>query len=93
MVESFHGAPSFSQPQRHVRPLTRHIHDAAGLPLKINPIIINKDNAGVVAQIASGFIKSNHTKHIAPKVFATYERDGIDDKVTKIASAEDVADI
>jgi hypothetical protein len=37
------------------------------------PTIIFEDNAICVAQMESGYIKSNLTKHIAPKLFYPHE--------------------
>jgi hypothetical protein len=37
------------------------------------PTIIFEDNAACAAQMESGYIKSNLTKHIAPKLFYPHE--------------------
>ena len=37
------------------------------------PTILHEDNAACIAQIKGGFIKSDRTKHIAPKFFYTHQ--------------------
>jgi hypothetical protein len=37
------------------------------------PTVIFEDNVACVAQMESGYIKSNLTKHIAPKLFYPHE--------------------
>ena len=43
-----------------------------------SPTIIYEDNAACVAQMQTGYIKSNITKHISPKLFfpINYKRKG-----------------
>jgi hypothetical protein len=38
-----------------------------------SPTIIYEDNAACIAQIQSGYVKSNVTKHIISKLFYPYE--------------------
>ena len=37
------------------------------------PTVLFKDNAACIAQIKSGYIKGDWTKHISPKFFYTHE--------------------
>jgi hypothetical protein len=46
-----------------------HIQKSCGLNIDNTPTIIYEDNAACVAQIHMGYVKSNFTKHIAPKFF------------------------
>jgi hypothetical protein len=38
-----------------------------------SPTIINEDNVACFAQMQTGYIKTNYTKHIAQKLFYPYE--------------------
>jgi hypothetical protein len=46
-----------------------------------------------MTQIRQGFIKSDRTKHIAPKFFFTHELNGKEIDVKPISSSENIADI
>jgi hypothetical protein len=46
-----------------------HIQVSCGIKSIGSPTIIYEDNATCVAQMQSGYLKSNVTKHIAPKLF------------------------
>ena len=39
----------------------------------MNPTIMYEDNAACIAQMRTGYIKSNLTKHMAPKLFYHHE--------------------
>ena len=39
----------------------------------MKPTIIYEDNSACIAQMNAGYIKSNITKHIAPKLFYPHE--------------------
>jgi hypothetical protein len=50
-----------------------HIQISYGIEPIGSPIIIYEDNAACVAQMQSGYMKSNITKHITPKLFYPHE--------------------
>jgi hypothetical protein len=56
-----------------LRRMTSHILKSCGLNVINNPTIIYEDNAACVAQMQMGYVKSNLTKHIAPKFFYPHE--------------------
>ena len=51
--------------------MINHIQQSFGSIMK--PTIIYKDNSACIAQMNAGYIKSNITKHIAPKLFYPHE--------------------
>ena len=53
--------------------MINHIQQSCGIGSIKSPIIIYEDNAACVAQMQTGYIKSNITKHIAPKLFYSHE--------------------
>jgi hypothetical protein len=70
-----------------------HVYENTGLPTLEKPTQLHEDNACVIYQIKSGFIKGDKTKHIAPKFFYTSELNGKEINVIKVDSSENVADI
>ena len=56
-----------------LRRLTHHVQNTCGIKIALSRTIIFEDNAACVAQIQSGYVKSNITKHISPKFFFTHE--------------------
>jgi hypothetical protein len=56
-----------------LRRMINHIQKSCGLNVADTPTIIYEDNAACVAQIHMGYVKSNLTKHIAPKFFYPHE--------------------
>jgi hypothetical protein len=58
------------------------------------PTIIFEDNAACVAQMESGYIKSDLTKHIAPKLFYPHElqKNG-EIKILQTKSCDNLADL
>jgi len=50
-----------------------HIQKSCGLNTMDTPTIIYEDNAACVAQMQTGYIKNNLTKHISPKFFYPHE--------------------
>ena len=44
-----------------------------GIEVSKTPTIIYEDNAACIVQMQTGYIKSNITKHIAPKFFYPHE--------------------
>ncbi|KAJ1258697.1 hypothetical protein BS78_10G095500 [Paspalum vaginatum] len=55
------------------RRMINHILQSCGLGSIESPTIIYQDNTACVVQMEIGYIKSNITKHIAPKLFYPHE--------------------
>jgi hypothetical protein len=53
--------------------MINHIERSCGLGSLESPTIIYEDNAACISQMQIGYIKSNVTKHIAPKLFYPHE--------------------
>jgi hypothetical protein len=53
--------------------MTNHIQKTCGFNTAPTPTIIYEDNATCVAQIQTGYVKNNMTKHISPKFFFPHE--------------------
>jgi len=53
--------------------MINHIIQSCGIGALETPTIIFEDNSACVTQIESGYIKSNMTKHIIPKLFYPHE--------------------
>jgi hypothetical protein len=49
------------------------IETSYGIGALESPTIIYKDNAACVAQMQTGYIKTNYMKHISPKLFYPHE--------------------
>ena len=56
-----------------LRRMVDHILKSCGIGALDAPTIIFEDNAACVVQMESGYIKSNLTKHITPKLFYPHE--------------------
>jgi hypothetical protein len=56
-----------------LRRMINHIERSCGLGSSESPTIIYEDNAACISQMQTGYIKSNITKHIAPKLFYPHE--------------------
>jgi hypothetical protein len=56
-----------------LRRIIDHIQKSCGIGAIESLIIIYKDNAACVAQMQMGYIKTNYTKHISPKLFYPHE--------------------
>jgi len=52
-----------------LRRITQHVQNACGINTVNSPTIIFEDNAACVAQIQTGYVKSNITRHISLKLF------------------------
>jgi hypothetical protein len=52
-----------------LRRVINHIQVSSGIEPIESPTIINKDNTACIAQMQSGYVKSNVIKHITPKLF------------------------
>jgi hypothetical protein len=56
-----------------LRRMINHIQVSCGIEPIRSPTIIYEDNAACIAQMQSGYVKNNVTKHITPKLFYPYE--------------------
>jgi len=56
-----------------LRRMINHIQKSCGIGHINEPTIIYEDNSACIAQMNMGYIKSNITKHIAPKLFYPHE--------------------
>ena len=74
--------------------MINHIQQAYGIGSIKSPIIIYEDNFACVAQIQSGYIKSNITKHIVPKLFYPHElQESREINILQIKSCDNLADL
>ena len=77
-----------------LRRLTHHVQNTCGIKIALSRTIIFEDNAACVAQIQSGYVKSNITKHISPKFFFTHELQKKEEiMVTHTRSCDNLADM
>jgi hypothetical protein len=61
---------------------------------RFQPTIIYKDNTAYVAQMDTGYIKSNITKHIAPKLFYPHQlRQSGEIDILQIKSCDNFSDL
>ena len=56
-----------------LRRMINHIQQSCDIGSITKPTIIYEDNSACIAQMNAGYIKSNITKHIAPKLFYPHE--------------------
>ena len=56
-----------------LRRMINHIQQLCDIGSITIPMIIYEDNSACIAQMNAGYIKSNITKHIAPKLFYPHE--------------------
>jgi len=56
-----------------LRRMINHIQQSCGISSMESPTIIYEDNVVCGTQMQTGYIKSNITKHIAPKLFYPHE--------------------
>ena len=77
-----------------LRRISKHILNACGMIVAPTLTIIYEDNRACVAQIQSGYIKSNVMKNISPKFFSTHEMQMNGEiLVTHIKSCENLPDM
>ena len=78
-----------------LRSIINHIHKTCGLSYQREvPTILYEDNTACIAQLKTGYIKGDRTKHISPKFFFTHdiqERGVID--IQQVRSSDNLADI
>jgi hypothetical protein len=56
-----------------LRRMINHIQQSCDIGSITKPTIIYKDNSACIVQMNVGYIKSNITKHIVPKLFYPHE--------------------
>ena len=77
-----------------LRRMIDHIQKSCGMNSVDTPTIIYEDNAACVAQMHMGYVKSNLTKHIAPKFFYPHELQKSGEiKVLQAKSCDNLADL
>jgi hypothetical protein len=71
-----------------------HIQKSCGIGAIESPIIIYKDNTACVAQMQTGYIKTNYTKHISSKLFYPHElQEGGEINILQIKSCDNLVDL
>jgi hypothetical protein len=67
---------------------------SCGIGVIESPIIIYEDNTACVVQMQMGYIKTNYTKHISPKLFYPHElQEGGKISILQIKSCDNLADL
>ena len=71
-----------------------HIQQSCGIGSIESPTIIYEDNSACVTQMQTGYIKSNITKHIAPKLFYPHKlQESGEINILQIKSCDNLADL
>jgi hypothetical protein len=74
--------------------IVNHVQKSCGKGVINIPTIIYEDNAACVAQMHMGYVKSNLTKHIAPKFFYPHELQKSGEiKILQARSCDSLADL
>jgi hypothetical protein len=74
--------------------MINHIQQSCGIDSIESPTIIYEDNSACVTQMQMGYIKSNITKHIAPKLFYPHElQESGEINIMQIKSCDNLADL
>ena len=77
-----------------LRRMINHIQQSCGIGSIESPTIIYEDNTACVAQMQTGYIKSNITKHIAPKLFYPHELQKSGEiNILQVKSCDNLADL
>jgi hypothetical protein len=77
-----------------LRRVISHIQSSCGIHSIESPTIIYEDNATCVAQMQQGYIKSNVTKHISPKLFYPHQlQQNGEIKVMQTKSCDNLVDL
>ena len=77
-----------------LRRMINHIQQSCGIGAIASPTIIYEDNAACVVQMQTGYIKSNITKHIAPKLFYPHElQESGEINILQTKSCDNLADL
>jgi hypothetical protein len=70
------------------------VQSSSGIGSLESPTIIYEDNAACIVQMQTGYIKSNITKHIAPKLFYPHElQEQGEIKILQTKSCDNLADL
>ena len=78
-----------------IRSMTHHIEESCGFPVNKSLTILYEDNAACISQLREGYIKSDRTKHIPPRLFS-YTHELIKDNhidIKYIQSSKNSADL
>jgi hypothetical protein len=71
-----------------------HIETLCGICVLESPTIIYEDNAACVAQIQTGYIKTNYMKHISLKLFYPHEiQEHGEISILQIKSCDNLTDL
>jgi hypothetical protein len=71
-----------------------HIQISCGIGLIGSPTIIYEDNAGCVAQMQMGYVKTNYTKHIFLKLFYPHQlKESGEISILQIKSCDNYVDL
>jgi hypothetical protein len=74
--------------------MINHIIQSCGIGKVDAPTIIFEDNSACVSQMESGYIKSNMTKHIIPKLFYPHElQQNGEIEILQTKSCDNLADL
>ena len=77
-----------------LRRMINHIQQSCGIGPLGSATIIYEDNAACVAQMQTGYIKSNRTKHIASKLFYPHElQESGEIEILQVKSCDNLADL
>ena len=77
-----------------LRRVINHIQQSCGIGSIESPTIIYEDNGACVAQMQAGYIKSNITKHIAPKMFYPNELQKSGEiNISQVKSCDNLTDL
>ena len=74
--------------------MINHIQQSCGIDSIESPTIIYEDNSACVTQMQSGYIKSNITQHIVPKLFYPHKlQQNGEINILQIKSCDNLADL
>jgi hypothetical protein len=74
--------------------MINHIEPSCGIDSSESPTIIYEDNAACIAQMQTSCIKSNITKHMAPKLFYPHQLQlNGEINILKTKSCDNLADL
>jgi hypothetical protein len=77
-----------------LRRMINHIQHSCDIGSITKPTIIYEDNSACIAQMNAGYIKSNITKHIAPKLFYPHElKKNGEIEILQTKSCDNLADL
>ena len=77
-----------------LRRVLNHIQQSCGIGPIGSPTIIHEDNAACIAQMQEGYIKTDRTKHISPKLFYPHELQQLDEiNILQTKSCDNLADL